>query len=222
MEDGGIDGREREDQIKRRIRLAESTGKRRGILLASLRVKTKKEKDNERGKSEKSWESWGIEGSKGRGWKDRGWNSECEWKEAYWELSVNRSKMLKRLDGPDERALGKMNNGDRRKSRNGAEAAVKDIAILLFLAREPRPILSFHRREMSGWVAPRSNFLVSYDVRYNFRYVVSANLPDNFPTINLTSSDTSRANLKINVSDRFVSMVKLSNGLNIHQAFDRC
>lgn len=58
---------EREDQIKRRIPLAESTGKRRGILLESLRVKTKKEKDNERGKSEKSWESWGIEGSKGRG-----------------------------------------------------------------------------------------------------------------------------------------------------------
>lgn len=112
---------EREDQVKKRIPLAESTGKRRGILLASLRVKTKKEKDNERGKSEKSWEDYGIEGSKGRGRKDRGWNSECEWKEAYWELSVNRSKMLKRLDGPDERALGKMNNGDRRRSRNGAE-----------------------------------------------------------------------------------------------------
>lgn len=45
---------EREDQIKKRIPLAESTGKRIGILLASLRVKTKKEKDKERGKSEKS------------------------------------------------------------------------------------------------------------------------------------------------------------------------
>lgn len=53
--------------------------------------------------------------------KERGWNTERGWKEAYWELSVNRSKMLKRLDGPDERALGKMNNGDRRRSRNGAE-----------------------------------------------------------------------------------------------------
>lgn len=71
-----------------------------------------REKEGERGER--------VEEEKERK-KERGWNTECGWKEAYWELSVNRSKMLKRLDGPDERALGKMNNGDRRRSRNGAE-----------------------------------------------------------------------------------------------------
>lgn len=41
----------------------------------------------------------GLGEEKEGGKEERGWNTECGWKEAYWELSVNRSKMLKRLDG---------------------------------------------------------------------------------------------------------------------------
>lgn len=133
---------------------------------AILSIRTKKENDEER-KSEKKGKTW--RGKRRGEKKERGWNTECGWKEAYWELSVNRSKMLKRHDGGRTRSepSGKWTMeivGEAAMARRLYKGPQSKISrsLCFFHERAATEPLSFSDQEryISDRVTPRSNFLV--------------------------------------------------------------
>lgn len=133
---------------------------------AILSIRTKKENDEGRTKSEKKGGTW-----RGKRRGERGTRVKHRVRVKRSVLGIIRESFenaQKARRGPDERALGKMNNGDRRRSRNGAERLYKgpqskiSRSLCFFHEKAATEPLSFsvHEKYISDRVTPRSNFPV--------------------------------------------------------------